>query len=357
MCTGGGGGGHTVTGTTVISLGQVAVSPTGPEAGDVYTISLAETATTGGTVSVYNPATHGVVATIAVGTNPSGVAVSPTGPEAGYIYVPNQGVAGASTPGTVSVINPATNMVVATITVGKAPDAVAVSPTGPQAGFIYVGSVGSTGYEVSVINPATNMVVDNITFPFTSGAFVANTDVITVSPTGPFAGDVVLGGQITTGGTPANPTAINQVVVVNPVTDATVSTFTLPGNPLTGTFALGVEVSPTGPAAGDIYATTGSGAINTAGTLSVINPTTNTINNVDLPSVGTGFGVGVSPTGPAAGDIYIGQDNGTVLVFNPAGTIVDNITTGGAPFFPTVSPTGSFAGDIYVSNGFLQVIS
>src|SRR5271155_5746887 len=56
-----------------------------------------------------------VVATVHVGKEPEGVAVSPTGPEAGDIYITNfDGGAGD----TVSVIDPSTNEVVATIDVG-----------------------------------------------------------------------------------------------------------------------------------------------------------------------------------------------------------------------------------------------
>src|ERR1700683_1567577 len=86
---------------------DVAVSPTGPEAGGVY---VANEGTD--TVSVINPATNTVTATIAVGTSPEGVAISPAGPEAGDVYVVNEGT------DTVSVINPATNTVTATIAVG-----------------------------------------------------------------------------------------------------------------------------------------------------------------------------------------------------------------------------------------------
>ena len=88
----------------------MAVSPTGPEAGYVYVVNE-----DGDTVSVINPASNTVIATIPVGINPIGVAVSPTGPEAGDIYVAN----GASD--TVSVINPATNAVTSTINVGTEP--------------------------------------------------------------------------------------------------------------------------------------------------------------------------------------------------------------------------------------------
>jgi YVTN family beta-propeller protein len=97
-------------------------------------------------VSVIDPNTNTVVDTITVGSLPVGVAVSPTGPEAGDIYVANEGS------GNVSVIDPTTNTVVDTITVGTNPFALAVSPTGPEAGDIYVANQLG-GQSVSVIEP------------------------------------------------------------------------------------------------------------------------------------------------------------------------------------------------------------
>ncbi|MGH3266621.1 MAG: hypothetical protein ACRDNS_32075, partial [Trebonia sp.] len=115
------------------------VSPTGPEAGEVYVSNE-----TSGTVSVINPATITVTATITVGSEPAGVAVSPTGPEAGEVYVSNE------TSGTVSVIDPATNTVTVTTTVGSEPAGVAVSPTGPEAGEVYVSN--ETSGTVSILD-------------------------------------------------------------------------------------------------------------------------------------------------------------------------------------------------------------
>ena len=71
------------------------------------------------TVSVINPKTNAVVATIPVGNGPYGVAINPTN---GLVYVANAGS------NTVSVINPATNTVVATIPVGNGPSGVAINP-------------------------------------------------------------------------------------------------------------------------------------------------------------------------------------------------------------------------------------
>jgi YVTN family beta-propeller protein len=99
-------------------------------------------------VSVINTATNTVIATIPVGYGPIGVAVSPNG---GTVYVTNANEA------TVSVINTATNTVSATIPVGTAPFGVAVSPNG---GTVYVANEVSN--TVSVINTATNTVIATI---------------------------------------------------------------------------------------------------------------------------------------------------------------------------------------------------
>ena len=71
---------------------------------------------TSNSVSVINTATNAVVATVVVGTNPFGVAVTPDGTRA---YVANT----SSSSNSVSVINTATNTVVATVAVGNNPTA------------------------------------------------------------------------------------------------------------------------------------------------------------------------------------------------------------------------------------------
>jgi YVTN family beta-propeller protein len=66
----------------------------------------------GNSVSAIDTATNSVVATIAVGANPSDIAISPDGKTA---YVTNAGS------NTVSVINTSTNVVTTTVTVGTNP--------------------------------------------------------------------------------------------------------------------------------------------------------------------------------------------------------------------------------------------
>src|SRR5256885_2255641 len=98
------------------------------------------------TVSVIDTATNTVVATIPVGLAPLGVAITPDGTRA---YVAN----GSNI---VSVIDTATNTVVATIPVGveAGPVGVAITPDGTRA---YVANILSN--TVSVIDTATNTVV------------------------------------------------------------------------------------------------------------------------------------------------------------------------------------------------------
>ncbi|MGH9206790.1 MAG: choice-of-anchor tandem repeat GloVer-containing protein, partial [Acidimicrobiales bacterium] len=100
------------------------------------------------TVSVLDPATNTVTATVTVGVKPEGVAVAPDGQHA---YVTNAGS------NNVSVIDTSTNTVAATVPVGVAPKGVAINPTGLHA---YV--TNSSGGTVSVIKISTNTVVATV---------------------------------------------------------------------------------------------------------------------------------------------------------------------------------------------------
>jgi YVTN family beta-propeller protein len=112
-------------------------------------------------VSVIDTATNSVVATVPVGTgcagftcDPFGVAVHPAGT---FVYVTNPGS------NNVSVIDTATNTVVATVPVGLDPFGVAVHPAGT---FVYVTNNGVGDYcdgsGVSVLDTATNSVVATV---------------------------------------------------------------------------------------------------------------------------------------------------------------------------------------------------
>jgi len=103
-----------------------------------------------------------------VGTNPFGVAVNPAG---AFAYVTNSGIEG----NTVSVIDTATNAVVATVLVGRFPFGVAVNPAGT---FAYMAARGLAIGIVSVIDTATNPVVATVpalpqgTIPIAFGKFI-----------------------------------------------------------------------------------------------------------------------------------------------------------------------------------------
>lgn len=99
-------------------------------------------------ISVIDTATNAVLATVPVGENPGGVAVSPDG---GRIYVPN------TNSNNVSVIDSITNTVTATIAVGTVPSGVTFNPAGSRA---YVANSGTDN--VSVIDTASNAVIASI---------------------------------------------------------------------------------------------------------------------------------------------------------------------------------------------------
>jgi YVTN family beta-propeller protein len=100
------------------------------------------------TVSVIDTATNTVVATVPVGLFPFKVAITPDGTRA---YVTNYNSK------TVSIMDTATNTVVATIPVGIEPVGVAITPDGTRA---YV--TDPNPFTVAVIDTATNTVVATI---------------------------------------------------------------------------------------------------------------------------------------------------------------------------------------------------
>jgi YVTN family beta-propeller protein len=99
-------------------------------------------------VSVIDIATDTLVATVPVGSGPYGVAASQVLPR---VYVTN------STGGSVSVIDTVTNTVVATVPVGTGPQGVAVTPAGTR---VYVSNFFSD--TVSVIDTTTNTVMATV---------------------------------------------------------------------------------------------------------------------------------------------------------------------------------------------------
>jgi uncharacterized repeat protein (TIGR01451 family) len=255
-------------------------------------------------VSVIDTATNTVVATIAVGSRPIGVAVSPDGLR---VYVANY--AGSS----VSVIDTAANAVIATVSLASPfPIGIAVSPDGSR---VYVTHDATTGH-VSVIDTATYTVVATISVGVPGDDLTG----IAVNPSGT---RVYVAHSQTW-----------QVSVIDTLTNTV--TATIPVGPV-GVFPVGVAVHPSGQW---VYvANQGSNNVQ------VINATTNTV-AATIPVGSEPTGVAVNPSGSR---IYVtNQGDDTVSVINAGTNMVDaTIPVGSAPLGVSVTPDGS---RVYVAN-------
>jgi YVTN family beta-propeller protein len=134
---------NTVFATITVGIPQgVAVSPDGS------TVYVTSDIVSGGNVSVIQTSNNTVLTTVPVGSGPQGVVVTPNG---NFVYVANGG------DGTVSVIQTSNNTVLTTVPVGTSPEGVAVTPDGSK---VYVANFGVSGPgSVSVINTATNTLI------------------------------------------------------------------------------------------------------------------------------------------------------------------------------------------------------
>ena len=218
-------------------------------------------------VSVIDTATDTVVATIPVGTEPLGVAVNAT---ATRVYVTNRGSA------TVSVIEAATHSVVASVPVGAEPAGVAVNRAGTR---IYVANFAANA--LTVIDGAGNSVIAVV--PVGRGPFG-----VAVNPAG-------------TRVYVANRTAAT-VSVVDAATDAVVATIG------TGFEPNGIAVSADGSR---VYV----GSTIELG-VTVIDAATNTV--VDSLSAANGVAFAVA-TGSADGRVYSRSLQSTIAVNDLAG--------------------------------------
>jgi YVTN family beta-propeller protein len=261
------------------------------------------------TVTVIDTATNTVVATIPVGPRPAEVAITPNG---AFAYVTKSGFTlcglDPTLCNTVLVIATATNTVVAKVPVGNNPLGVAITPDGA---FAYVTNFSSN--TVSVIATATNTVVATV-------------------PVGRLPSSVA----ITPDGTlvyVVNADS-NTVSVIATATNTVVATM------LVGLEPLGVAITPDGAFA---YVTIP--ALSLSNTVVVIATATNTvvatITVEDFP-----VGVAITPDGAFAYVTNFGSNTVSVIA-TATNTVVATIPVGVEPSSVAFTPDGAFA---YVTN-------
>jgi YVTN family beta-propeller protein len=311
-----------------LSLGAGLVSSTAQAQTNAYVTNLS------GTVSVIDTATNTVVATIPVGTFPSGVAVTPDGTR---VYVTNLF-------NSISVIDAATNTVVVTISSGQFPTGIAITPDGTRA-YVVNQFLNTQGHNtVSVIDTTTNTIVATIPVgrgpsqiaitPDGTRAYVPDqqdfiisvidTASNTVVTTIPLSGSA--GIAITPGGTQAYVTSPggNTVSVIDTATNTVGATISLGTNQN----PFDVAITPDGTRA---YVT-----INFPNNVSVIDTATNTV--VATIPVGVGpNGLAITSDGTRA---YVTDDdsNSVSVIDTTTNTVVDTIPVGVSPFGIAITP-------------------
>src|SRR5260221_5236799 len=274
---------------------------------------------------------------INTGASPITATITATPVSAGFAYIANTGS------NTVSVINTVTNTVVATIPVGLVPQAVAVSPNGhtvyvtnnsPNNLFVIPGSV-------SVINTQTNTVIDSLIAPAASGVAVGPDGTVYVTTEHSNMGFLLSSSapEIQVGSFPSG-VAVSpdgtMVYVANPV-DNTVSVInTTPlFQDVVATVAVGI--SPNGlsvsPDGSRVY-------VANAGSVSVINTTSNTVIATIPTGGGPAGGILVTPDGSR---VYVagGQANIVSVINTATNAVVATIPVSGGPLGVSVTPDGS----------------
>ncbi len=250
------------------------------------------------TVSVIDAATNTITATVPVGSAPVAIALTPNN---AFAYVAN------IVSDNVSVIDLATNTVTATVSVGDAPISVAITPDGA---FAYVANLRSAN--VSVIDTATNTVATTVSV----GSFPI---AVAITPDGAFAYVVSQG----TNNVSVIATATNTVTTTVPV----------------GNGADAVTISPDGAFAyvGNIITAPSTGGI------SVIDTATNTV----VATVATSnqpISIAFTPNGNFA---YVANFVGSSVSVIDTATITVTATISDpaarTPAGVAITPDGAFA--------------
>jgi DNA-binding beta-propeller fold protein YncE len=311
-----------------------------------------------------------VVATVPAGTNPSAIAVNPV---TNKIYVancipPSGGIGGRGTPGTVTVIEGATNTTT-TVAAGICPTGVAVNPATNK---IYVANFGFSSItcgsctnfgSITVIDGATNTGVTitdpNAKFPQAVAVSSATNKIYVANS---FTGNVtVIDGDTNSTTTVKDPNAaFPTAVAVNPVTDtiyvansqscnvtvlngATNSTTTVPVSCPSQNAKTVIAVNPL---TNKIYVVGNS--------ITVIDGAGNTATTVTDPNAVSPFAVAVNS---ATNKIYVanmgnypGTNHGNITVMDGATNSTTTVTDPNA-LAPLDIAVNEVTNTIYVTNG------
>src|SRR3990167_4225554 len=286
------------------------------------------------TVSVINAATEEVIATVNVGTAPFLPSATPDGKK---VYITNKNS------NNVSVIDTTTDTVLTTISVGAGPQGIAVSPDGSK---VYV--INGDDASLSVISTATDTVTQTVALsgvnqrdvifsPDGSRAYVAAREpsavIIFNAVTNTVIGSINLADDSNPAGFAITPDGA-LLYVTSPVYSALyiINTAT---NTVTGTIAATPAFFATMNLAGTrMYVTSGPGG----NIVSTVNTATNNVTD----TIGVNFAVDAG-LNQAQTRLYVtSRTDGTVSVIDPStNTIINTITVGIQPSGLAVSPPPS----------------
>jgi YVTN family beta-propeller protein len=290
-----------------------------------------------GTVSVIDTATNTVVATVLVEGWPQGVAITPGG---AFAYVANaanvtwcddcSGICYESWSS--SVIGTSTNTVAASVWLNGCVVGYCVGPAPtsvaitPDGAFAYMTNWGIPAWHANRV-----AVLDTPTNTTVASVWMGNDGIpygVAISPDGAFA-------YVTN---TANPSGF--VAVLNTATKTVVATVLVGGGPR------GVAVTPDGAFA---YVTNQfSDSVSVIDTASVT-----VLSTVPMPVGSSPFGVAITPTGAFA---YVTHSAGNAvsIIETASNTVVGTVPVGTGPAGVAITPDGAFA---YVANAGSNTVS
>ncbi len=305
-----------------------------------------------GTVSAIDPATNTVIATITVGSSPYGVAATPNGQR---VWVSNW------LAGTLNIIDTATNAIEDGAAISGNPHGIAFNPAGDRA-YVAVDNMpvsptsGVWIFDTTVSPPYPMAVVPVGAFP--TGVtmrpdgrrlYVANygqdlgttVSVIDTDPLSLTENNVVATITVGTGPFQVGVSPDNTRAYVTNFTSGTVSVINTATNAVTATISVGTNPTfvAVNPAGTRAYVTNIG-----SNSVSIIDTATNTVASTITPVGGQPRGIALSPSGSRA---YVASSgDNSVHVLAADGTGVATVPVGSGPFYVAVVPVTSLLSGI-----------